>query len=421
MKKYILLPKTLVITLGVVLLASGCFKDKLTKTYTIFTPVYETKEKVLSNIKSNTPVAVKYPGKIYLYGKYIFLNEINKGIHIIDNANPSKPVNVAFINIPGNLDIAVKGNTLFADFYTDLLSIDISNPLNAKMLKLLPDIFPQRKYENWTFQDTTRIIVDWIKKDTTIDISNNGNGGQFICRGCLFASANANGDIGSKNSSGVPGMAGSMARFAIVNDYLYAVNDRSLETIRISDAANFTSVKSDNVGWTIETIFPFKDKLFIGSASGMFIYDINNPASPERKGTFEHLRACDPVIADDNYAFVTLRSGTTCQGFSNQLDILDINNLYTPILIKTYGLTNPHGLSKDGNLLFICDGKDGLKVYDASNVNNLKLLQHLTGMETYDVIAWNKKLILVTQTGLRQYDYSDSKNIRLLSTISVNH
>ncbi|MFM9907848.1 MAG: LVIVD repeat-containing protein [Chitinophagaceae bacterium] len=412
--------KTIAIFFCVALLAPSCLKDKLTRTYTILTPVYETKQKVLSNIKANTPITVSTPGKIYLYGKYIFLNEINKGVHIIDNANPSKPVNVAFINIPGNLDIAVKGNILYADFYTDLLSIDISNPLSAKMSKLLPDVFPQRKYENWIDLDTTRIIVDWIKKDTTIDISQNtGNYGWLNCNRCLFASANSFAD-GSKSSSSVPGIAGSMARFAIVNDYLYAVNNTSLETIKISNAPDLSLVQSDNVGWNIETIFPFKDKLFIGSASGMFIYDIYNPASPERKGNFQHLRACDPVIADDNYAFVTLRSGTTCQGFSNQLDILDISDLNAPSLLRTYNLTNPHGLSKDGNILFICDGKDGLKVYDASNVNNLKLLKHLTGMETYDVIAWNKRLILVSQSGLSQYDYSDINNILLLSTISIN-
>ena len=420
MRKHSTVLKIVTLLMCIVFFAPSCLKDKLTKTYTILTPVYETKEKVLSNIKTNVPVNVSTPGKIYLYGKYIFLNEINKGVHIIDNANPSKPVNVAFINIPGNLDIAVKGNILYADFYTDLLSIDISNPLNAKMSKLLPDVFPQRKYENWIDLDTTRIIVNWIKKDTTIDISqNSGNYGWLNCNRCLFASANSFGD-GSKSSSSVPGIAGSMARFAIVNDYLYAVNNTSLETIKISNAPDLSLVQSDNVGWTIETIFPFKEKLFIGSATGMYIYDINNPAAPERNGIFEHLRSCDPVIADDNYAFVTLRSGNTCQGFSNQLDIVDINNLNAPSLVKSYNLTNPHGLSKDGNILFICDGKDGLKVYDASNVNNLKLLKHLPGMEAYDVIAWNKKLILVSKTGLSQYDYSDINNIHLVSTISVN-
>lgn len=412
----------LVVMLSILELAPSCIKDKITKTYSILTPVYESKANVLANIKTGTPENIKSPGKIYLYGQYIFLNEIDKGVHVINNANPAKPVNLGFIDIPGNLDIAVKGNTLYADFYADLVAIDISNPRQAKFSSLLAHMFPDRQYANGFVADTTQIIIDWIKKDTTIDISaGQGNGGWINCRACLFMSSTLPGTAdGSKSAVSVPGIAGSMSRFAVVNDYLYAVNNSTLESISISDALNPQMVKSDNVGWNIETIFPFKEKLFIGSSNGIFIYDIGNPSSPERKGNFEHVRACDPVIADDNYAFVTLRSGTKCQGYTNQLDILDVTNLYSPSKVKTYEMTNPHGLSKDGNILFICDGKEGLKVYDASNVLDLKLLDHLKEMDTYDAIAWNKKLILVTSKGIRQYDYSDIKAIRLLSTISIN-
>jgi len=399
--------------------AGGCFKDKLTRTYSILTPVYDTKVNVVANIKSNTPITVKQPGKIYLYGKYIFLNEIDKGVHIIDNGNPSSPINVAFINIPGNVDIAVKGNTLYADFYADLLAIDITNPLQAKMEKLLPDIFPDRKYSNGFIPDPSMIIVDWLKKDTTVEVDRNGGiFGGWGCAACSFLMSGT--ADATKSMTSAPGIAGSMSRFAVVNDFMYAVNQSTLQTISVSSANNPQLVKSDNMGWDIETIFPFKDKLFIGSSTGMFIYNIANPSSPERQGNFSHATACDPVIADDDYAFVTLRAGSRCTGNSNQLDIVDVQNVLYPTLVKTYQLTNPFGLAKDGNYLFICDGIDGLKVYDASSVTNLKLLKHLPGMETFDVIAWNKRLLLVTDKGLRQYDYSDIGNIRLLSTISVN-
>jgi hypothetical protein len=90
------------------------------------------------------------------------------------------------------------------------------------------------------------------------------------------------------------------------------------------------------------------------------------------------------------------------------------------VLVKTYGLTNPHGLSKDGDLLFVCDGSDGLKVYNASNVLSLQLLDHVKNIETYDVIAWNNRALVVAKDGLYQFDYSDPNNIKLLSKISIN-
>ena len=84
-------------------------KDKCTRSYTFYEPVYKTIAEVRANIKSNSPRPVERPGKLFIRGNYIFLNEIDRGIHIIDNTNPSAPKNIAFVDIPGNLDIAVKG------------------------------------------------------------------------------------------------------------------------------------------------------------------------------------------------------------------------------------------------------------------------------------------------------------------------
>ena len=86
--------------------------------------------------------------------------------------------------------------------------------------------------------------------------------------------------------------------------------------------------------------------------------------------------------------------------------LLQLNNLSNSELVKVYNLTNPQGLSKDGSLLFICDGTDGLKAYDATDVMNLQLVKQFPGMETYDVIAYNKIAIVVAKDGLYQYDYS---------------
>ncbi|HJW15548.1 MAG TPA: hypothetical protein VJ499_00420, partial [Flavisolibacter sp.] len=90
-----------------------------------------------------------------------------------------------------------------------------------------------------------------------------------------------------------------------------------------------------------------------------------------------------------------------------------------PTLLKVYSLTNPHGLSKDGNMLFICDGADGLKIYNSTEVADLKLLKHIRGIETYDVITYNSIALVVARDGLYQYDYSNPSDIRLLSKISL--
>ena len=174
------------------------------------------------------------------------------------------------------------------------------------------------------------------------------------------------------------------------------------------------------MGWNIETIYPFMGNLFIGSQSGMYIYSISNPDNPVQTGQFNHVRSCDPVIADDKYAYVTLRSGTACQGFTNELDILQLNGLTNPTLLKVYNLTNPHGLSKDGSVLFVCDGQDGLKIYNAADVMNLTMIKQLENLDAYDVITVQGNALVVAKDGLYQFDYSNLANIRLLSKMDIS-
>jgi len=405
---------------------SSCLKDtcKSSYTYSYYIPVYKTTAEVRANIKSNSPQEVVNPGKIVLLGNYIFLNEIDKGIHVIDNTNPASPRNVAFISIPGNEDLAVKGNTLYADLYTDLVTLDITDPLNVSVKKYNEGVFPYRNYGNGFYADSSKIIVDWIKKDTII-IQNCGGGYAFPYYPSAymdFSTVQTNASSGISNSGSPVGKGGSMARFAIVNNYLYTVDDNNLNIFNISNSSEPAFLGNVSVDYHVETIYPFENKLFIGSNNGVFIYNIaSSPENPVKSGEFTHARSCDPVIADGQYAFVTLHSGTTCLGYNNELDVVKLNNFVDASLVKIYNLTSPQGLSKDGTLLFICDGTDGLKIFDASDVSALKLIKQFSNIETYDVIAFNNIALVVAKDGLYQYDYSNENNIHLVSKIGLSN
>jgi len=416
------------------MLFTTCVKDSGMKKTTVFTPVFKTSNEVRASIKSDNAEQISHPGKIYVLGNYIFMNEIGKGVHIIDNSNPASPVNKAFINIPGNEDIAVKGNTLYADCFTDLMVIDISDPSNVSLKTYVPNMFPDRQYVFGYMLDTNTVIINWVAHDTVMDINvsegagiwRNGNfysGIYTMVDDVFFAAASYDGS--KNNASPAPaGVGGSMARFAILNDYLYSVTDSRLNVINIIHEEQpewVNTITPDDRFATIETIYPFKNKLFVGSQTAMFIYSVDNPSAPVLEGTFNHARVCDPVIADDNYAFVTLRSGggTICHDDVNQLDVLDIHNISNPTLIKSYPLSNPHGLSKDENILFVCDGDDGLKIFEAADVRNIQQLKKIELPETFDVICYNKIAIVSAKGGLYQYDYSNITDIKLLSKIVI--
>jgi hypothetical protein len=71
--------------------------------------------------------SLKQPGKIYLYGQFLLVNERYEGIHVFDNADPAKPLPVGFLRIPGNLDVAVRNRVLYADHLGDLVALDVSD------------------------------------------------------------------------------------------------------------------------------------------------------------------------------------------------------------------------------------------------------------------------------------------------------
>lgn len=82
-------------------------------------------------------------------------------------------------------------------------------------------------------------------------------------------------------------------------------------------------------------------------------------------------------------------------------------------------MTGPNGLGIKGDRLFICDGSDGLKVFDKSEAPNLVQISHFEAMEAYDVIPLEKSLLLIGNGTLRQYEYTDG-SIQLLSTFSLD-
>ncbi len=233
---------------------------------------------------------------------------------------------------------------------------------------------------------------------------------------CCFACDQA-------SDSGGTGEGGSLARFTIIDNELYTVDHHQLKVYDISQTTNPNLLNTVDIGWNIETIYPYQNKLFIGSQTGMFIYDASNPEQPEFLSEFSHARSCDPVVTDGEYAYVTLRDGATCNNANNQLDIVDVKDLEDPELLKSYPMTQPAGLAIDGNLLFICDGTSGLKMFDVSDKLRIdeNQLDVVTDIVPFDVIPIRseKRLIVSAEGGLYQYSYENAQQLELLSKIEV--
>lgn len=404
------------------LILASC-EDKFEEKYHVNSPIYLSYEDLRMAIKSEVPRGFESPGKIYFKDNYIFINEYLKGIHIIDNNNPLNPQKLSFINISGNVDIAIKGSSLYADSFTDLVVLDISNLENITEIKrfegymnyMIPSTNNSFRYDE--IDETKGVVIDWEVKRVTKEIKIQ-EPIWYHYDGAEFNSAAKSPGISNTTS----GTGGSMARFILNDDALYILkNNNQLTAYDISDVNSMTHSGDFYVGWMMETLFINGNHLFIGGQNGMNIYDISSPYSPNFISNYNHFRGCDPVVVENNTAYVTIRSGNNCGQNQNVLDVVDLSDITLPKQIKSYTMTEPYGLGIDNSILFVCDGRAGLKIYDANNP--LTITQHVLALypeiNTYDVIPLGELLICIGSDGLYQYDYSDIENIELLSTIEL--
>lgn len=223
---------------------------------------------------------------------------------------------------------------------------------------------------------------------------------------------------GSFDSSG-EGRGGSMARFTFLKGYLYVVDQTTLKTFDIGNPENPTLLGSVQVGSGVETIFPYENYLFLGTQWGMFIYSVEDDPIPVYLSDFEHSFSCDPVVVSNNIAYVTLRSGTTCQFGTNRMEVIDVTDLRNPELVTTVEMLNPHGLSVSDTVLFVCEGDFGFKVFNIKDRKNPQMIAHYDSIPSYDVITnyGRKELIITGKDGIFQYSFQDPHDLQMLSKV----
>lgn len=141
--------------------------------YGAYTPVYMDRSEMEKAVRLESPKPLRVTGKIYLHEQYILVNEMYKGIHVIDNSDPSVPKNIAFLHIDGCIDMAMKNNILYADNAIDLIAIKTTDDFASVVLtERIRNIFPEfespdghwNAYNSNQFRPQNTILVAWKKK-----------------------------------------------------------------------------------------------------------------------------------------------------------------------------------------------------------------------------------------------------------------
>lgn len=405
----------------------GC-KDYVDEyvTYTVNEPVFMSASEFRSAVDMEGPKPIEKQGKIVFYDEYLYISQPEKGIHIIDNRNPSDPRNIAFIELLGNADMHVRDNMLYADSYVDLVWFDINDPAKPVLKGRKEEVFPEAlpltengfgiDYDKFADRGN-KVVVGWKtveKKELVRNYKPRWWSWGGVTEDAMY-------NFSAKADGGSVGVVGSMSRFAIYQDNLYTVMNNMLGIFDLSGETPVKTGEDIYVGFSVETIFSYKNCMFMGTPTGMIIYSLEDPLKPERQSMITHVFGCDPVVVENDIAYVTVRSGTFCGQDANELIVVDVSDVKKPQHIVTYNMKNPKGLGIDNGTLFVCD--DGLRVFNAENPSAImykdNILAHFKDIDGFDVIPFNNVLMMIAEDGIYQYDYTDVKSIRRLSRLPI--
>ena len=417
--------------LGFCLLLASCslFKDEIIDDREMvdvayFVPQYETTAQLAAKVTVESPKDYAEAGKIVTYQNYIFINKPNEGIHVVDNSNPATPVNLHFINIPGSLDLTIIDDHLYSDMFSALVVFDISDVTLPDLIEdfTVEEVFYYNPYRTLDNVSRPEVDYDYTQYESIDDSRGIVTGWEVEIRQepledqILYLRLEDTAIAETTSSDQANGFsevstAGSMTRFLPIDRYLYTINFNELVLFSIGDNYQPSRFARLDTGTQAETLFQLNNLLFVGSTTGMLMYDVTSPSNPNYLNSIEHFRSCDPVVADENYAYVTLRGGTNCFTETNELQIIDIRTPEELSVVARQVMFNPHGLAIHEDYLLVCDGTAGLKVVDVSNREQPEILSTDNIPFAYDIIVDFPSALVVGEGVLYQYDLSNLPEI----------
>lgn len=391
----------------------------VTITFTKATPIYGDLAEIRQTPLKGEISSIVNPGKIFVSENKLLVGEENKGIHVIDNSNPENPVNISFINIPGNKEFYVQGNHIYAESYYDMVKIDISNINEPVLVSRVEDAFNASNFDNngqaligFNFEKVSYEPGEDERYDDIV-LANQVN--YFNYRDQIIPPSNVPASFAGNSQQAI----GSVNRIAYNDGYVYVISRSFLTSF--SDNGTLELQSSFSLAWEMETIFPHDNKLFVGTMSSMEVLDLSDPANPSNIYTFWHAVSCDPVLPVDDVAYLTLRSGgTNCPGDDNLLFALDITDASNATIAQQITMDSPFGMTMIGDKLYVGEGENGIKIFDATDRRNLVLETSDRSIKAYDVLAHPTRadlLLIAGPNGLDQYKIEVDERV-LLSSLS---
>ena len=412
--KHLFAPIALLATLSVLL--GGCTQTCTEEVVIIEDVVYASHAELQSQIAVGEAEPLREPGKIYYKDDYIFINERNEGVHIIDLRDANNPVNLKYISIPGCVDVAVQGNALYADSYSDLQVFDISNLNSIQHVQTVENVFPDSAELIGLDRDPSKVVVGLKRGVREMKVGCDG--------GNMGFGAMAEDDVMIDPTSNGSGTAGSYARFSLVDNHLYTISLGQMQAFDVTNALAPQKRSNTDIVDDAETVYAYEGNMFVGSTTGLEIYDVtSNPGYPAQLSSVRHLNSSncpkDPVVVQGNYAYSTLWTNSPCGSWDNVLEIFDISDLSNPRSVNQLPMTQPRGLAIGGDYLYIAQDNAGWEVYKLVTPTQPELVTTISDIRALDMAHLGDRLLVVGDDGFYMYDITNPESPVQMSQIPI--
>jgi hypothetical protein len=327
--------------------------------------------------------ALRNPINMTLDGNRLYVSDMHTGLHVFDVSALAAPRRLMQIPLEYNRGSAVKDDVVYTNDGAQLVALRISDD---------------------SYTVVARIGVKF--HDVPSPGFDEGSSFSCACATSYDAMVAPTAPTGS-----------SYATFAVVDDQLYRVDGGDLVVYDVTTADSPTKVSQVPMDWTVETIHPAANLLFMGSTRGMYIFDRVDPEHPKQISKLEHARACDPVVVSGSTAYVTLRGSDSCGAAPDELLCVNIKNPQQPVLLGQKPLASPWGLAVHDTQLYVSHGDNGYSLVDVANPQNPSIQKTWTGESTRDFIWSGNTLFVLNDHNVSIYNITNPMAPVLLSRL----
>ena len=134
----------------------------------IYEPIILDRETFDQSVQLLPPKPIINSGKIYVLNNLLFVNEKNEGFHVFLNDDPSNPLPINFIEVPGSSDLSIRNGVYFINQAVDLIAV-VYNTRSSELTisKRIEDVFPillspDGFYPNGIDQNS--VVIGWKLK-----------------------------------------------------------------------------------------------------------------------------------------------------------------------------------------------------------------------------------------------------------------